>query len=207
LDIATTLARPHFIYIEIFLVGLIVQWFFGVTLVTLAAAATLCVSNLIYTHLTGELFFGDASIPIAVFLGLHLLVTDPATSPRTNVGKAMFGSLYGIGIWVSYATLRHLGLPDFYDKLLVVPVLNLSVRALDRISGLDPLRRIGEWETAFGLQRVNMIHMGCWGVLFIFMIGTGFVEAPPPAANQAGISAISPVARSQVAVPGKAATP
>jgi hypothetical protein len=185
LEIATTLARPHFIYIEIFLLGLIVQGFFGVTLVTLSAAATLCVANLIYTHVTGTYFFVDANITIAVFLGLHLLVTDPATSPKNDIGKAIFGILYGVGIWVTYGVLRHFGLADYYDKLLVVPLLNLSVRLLDRVAEWEPLSRFGRWETAFGPRRLNAIHMGCWTLLFTVMLGTGFVEgqqlAPPVA--------------------------
>jgi hypothetical protein len=185
LEIATTLARPHYIYLEIFLLGLVVQGFFGVTLVTLSAAATLCIANLIFTHFTGTYFFVDANIPIAVFLGLHLLVTDPATSPRNNVGKAIFGIGYGLGIWVSYGVLRRFGFPDFYDKLLVVPLLNLTVRMLDRIARWEPLSRFGRWETGFGLRRLNVIHMGCWGLLFMAMLGTGFVEGPLPGASDA----------------------
>ena len=185
LEIATTLARPHYIYLEIFLAGLIVQGFFGVTLVTLAATATLCVANLIFTHATGSYFFGDAYIPIAVFLGLHLLVTDPATSPRSDFGKGLFGIGYGMGIWVTYALLRHFQLPDFYDKLLVVPLLNLSVRMLDRVAGWGKLGRFGRWEKSFGLRRLNAIHMGCWAVLFTAMLGTGFIEAPLPGAVEA----------------------
>jgi hypothetical protein len=185
LDIATTLARPHFIYIEIFLLGLIVQGFFGVTLVTLSAAATLCAANLIFTHFTGNYFFGDANIPIAVFLGLHLLVTDPATSPRNNAGKAIFGIGYGLGIWTTYGLLLHWGFPEFYDKLLVVPLLNLSVRMLDRIAGWKPLASLGRWETALGPRKVNLIQMGCWALLFTVMLGTGFIEAPLPGASAA----------------------
>ncbi len=78
--------------------------------------------------------FIDFNIHPAVFLGLHLLVTDPATSPRKNFGKAIFGAAYGAGVFVLYGLLDSLGAPTFYDKLLCVPVLNLTVRALDRAS-------------------------------------------------------------------------
>jgi hypothetical protein len=81
---------------------------------------------------------------------------------------------------VTYGILRRFGLADFYDKLLVVPLLNLSVRALDSMAAREPLSRFGRWETAFGLRRLNAIHMGCWGLLFMAMLGTGFVEGPPP---------------------------
>ena len=74
-------------------------------------------------------YFVDSEIPSAVFLGLHLLVTDPSTSPRTPLGRAIFGVLYGLGVFALYALLGALGLPTFYDKLLCVPLLNLAVPA------------------------------------------------------------------------------
>jgi TPR repeat protein len=182
-DVATTLGMPYYIYAVIFLLGLIVQGLFGVTLMTLAATAALCVLNLIYTARTGVYFFVDSNIPIAVFLGLHLLVTDPSTSPRTNLGKAIFGALYGAGVWISYAILRDFGLPSFYDKLLVVPFLNLSVKMIDRCATLGVLGRFNRWEQAFGLRKLNLMHIGCWVLLFAAMLGTGFVEAPHPGAS------------------------
>ena len=65
--------------------------------------------------------FIDFNIHPAVFLGLHLLVTDPATSPRKNFGKAIFGAAYGAGVFALYGLLDSLGAPTFYDKLLCVP--------------------------------------------------------------------------------------
>lgn len=56
-----------------------------------------------------------------MFLGLHLLVTDPSTSPRTPLGRAIFGVLYGVGVFGLYALLGAFGLPTFYDKLLCMP--------------------------------------------------------------------------------------
>ena len=38
----------------------------------------------------------DSYIPIAVFLGMHLLFTDPSTSPRTELGRIIFGVMYGL---------------------------------------------------------------------------------------------------------------
>src|SRR5262249_44356277 len=86
-EVAVSLGRPPHIFLWIFCVGLVVQALFSVTLVTLFAAATLFLLNLAYTAYTGVYYFVDSTIPIAVFLGLHLLVTDPATSPHRNAGK------------------------------------------------------------------------------------------------------------------------
>jgi len=133
-EIATTVNRPPHIYLEIFLLGLIVQALFSVTLVTLSAGATLVALNLAYTHWTGVYHYIDDSIPVAVFIGIHLLITDPATSPRKTVGKILFGTMYGAGVFGMYSALRWFGQPTFYDKLLCVPVLNLMVPSLDRFS-------------------------------------------------------------------------
>ena len=133
-EIAVSFQRPPHIYLEIFLLGLVVQALFSVTLVTLSAAATLYAMNLVFTHSTGLYYFIDTNIPAAVFLGLHLLVTDPATSPRKSFGKIVFGSMYGAGVFGLYWLLGWLGAPTFYDKLLCVPPLNLTVRMLDRAS-------------------------------------------------------------------------
>ena len=87
-EIATTFSLGPHIYTVLFLVGLVVMYFFSITPVTAAAAVTLVGSSALYTAMTGVPYFVDSDIPSAVFLGLHLLVTDPSTSPRTPLGRA-----------------------------------------------------------------------------------------------------------------------
>lgn len=176
IEIATTFNRPPQIYLELFLLGLIVQTLFGVTLVTLASAAALYAANLAYTHFTGVYHFVDTGIPVAVFLGLHLLVTDPATSPRKNFGKIIFGALYGLGVFAAYGALSWFGAPDFYDKLLCVPILNLCVRWLDHVSVFMGAK-VHSWGASWklGPRVTNFASMGVWTSLFIVMASTGFL--------------------------------
>jgi len=190
-EISTTFNYPPHIYMEIFLLGLIVQGLFSVTLVTLSAAAMLFVLNVFYTSSTGMYQFIDFNIHPAVFLGLHLLVTDPATSPRKNFGKAIFGAAYGAGVFILVAPLGSLA---FYDKLLCVPALNLTVRALDRASvalsawiarqgwlKLRPLQALSAWTP----QRANLGFMAIWVALFGFMFATGFLGGKHPGSEPA----------------------
>jgi hypothetical protein len=136
--------------------------------------------NLAFTHSTGLYYFIDTNIPAAVFLGLHLLVTDPATSPRKNFGKIVFGSLYGVAVFGLYWLLGWLGAPTFYDKLLCVPPLNLTVRWLDRVSqALAAKVRIPSWTP----RLENFAHMGVWVCLFAVMYTTGFLGAHNPGAD------------------------
>jgi Na+-translocating ferredoxin:NAD+ oxidoreductase RnfD subunit len=182
-QIAVTLHQPPNIYLEIFVLGLVVQALFSVTLVTLSAGTMLYVMNMLYTHTTGVYQFIDSGIPVSVFIGIHLLVTDPATSPRSNSGKVIFGGLYGMCVFGLYSLLSTMGAPRFYDKLLCVPLLNLSVRWLDRIGGSldDSAVRLMQRVHAPRLlwagspQQKNLAFMSIWVVLFGVMITTGFL--------------------------------
>ena len=145
-EIATTQFYPPHIYLMLFLVALPGQLFFGVTLMTMSAVVATYVFGLLYFAATGVYFFYDSFIPIAVFLGMHLLFTDPSTSPRTELGRIIFGVLYGLSTVALYALLSRAGMPTFYDKLLQVPLLNLSIK-LDRSSrplGVSVGARSGE---------------------------------------------------------------
>src|SRR5262245_62717771 len=127
-------------YLMLFLVGLPGQYFFGVTTMTLAAVVTTYAFGLAYYAATGIYFFYDSYIPIAVFLGMHLLFTDPSTSPRTELGRIMFGMLYALSVIALYSLLSRMGTPTCYDKLLAVPLMNLTIKATDRVVQ-GPLRR------------------------------------------------------------------
>ena len=132
-EINTTFALGPRIYLVLFLIGLVVMYNFSTTYVTASAAATLFGLSALYGAATGVPYFIDTEIPSAVFLGLHLLVTDPSTSPRTPLGRVIFGVAYGSAVFALYALLGALGVPTFYDKLLCVPLLNLLVPSIDRL--------------------------------------------------------------------------
>jgi hypothetical protein len=170
-DIATTQFYPPHIYLMLFLVGLPGQFFFGVTSMTMAAVVTTYVFGLLYFAATGTYFFFDSYIPIAVFLGMHLLFTDPSTSPRTELGRLAFGALYGLSTVALYAVLGNLGAPTVYDKLLQVPILNLSVRLIDRAARSKMLQTFDPAAVGRSLtpSRRNLAYMSVWAIVFAVM--------------------------------------
>jgi hypothetical protein len=176
-EIATTLSLAPNIYVVLFLIGLVVMYFFWITTVAASAAATLFGLSAIYWSLTGVPYFLDSEIPTAVFLGLHLLVTDPSTSPRTPLGRVMFGVLYGLGVFGLYAMLGAIGSPTFYDKLLCVPLLNLSVQRIDRlVRAIGPSAIIHRLGLDGPLGRGNLAHMAVWIVFFGAMTAVGATD-------------------------------
>lgn len=166
-EIASTLTLAPNIYTFLFLAGLVVMYFFSITLVAGFAAITLFGFSALYSATTGVPYFLDSEIPAAVFLGLHLLITDPSTSPRTPLGKSIFGVLYGLGVFGLYKLLGMFGLPTFYDKLLCVPLLNLSVIAIDRVvNSIKSKTLVNVGRASWFGGRLNLVHMSIWVVLF-----------------------------------------
>src|SRR5439155_286260 len=117
--------KPEWVYFQFMMLAVMPTYLFG----------------LAYYRATGVYFFFDSYIPISVFFGMHLLFTDPSTAPRTELGRMIFGSLYGLGNVALYYVLHSAGVPEFYDKLLPVPILNVMIQLIDRAAGSELLRR------------------------------------------------------------------
>lgn len=167
-EIAVTQFYPPHMYLFLFLVSLPGQALFGVASMTMAAVATTYGLGLTYFAATGTYFFIDSYIPIAVFLGMHLLFTDPSTSPRTDLGRLMFGALYGASVVALYALLGRAGLPAFYDKLLPVPLLNLAIQAIDRAARSRWLRPLAPERLApgFTARQRALAYAAAWAIIF-----------------------------------------
>lgn len=168
-EIASSQFYPPHMYLVIFLAALPGEILFGVASMTLSAVITLAGISAAYLAVRGTFLFYDTWIPIAVFLGMHLLFTDPSTSPRSESGRILFGMLYGVGTAAIYALLESLGIPTFYDKLLPVPLMNLMVRNIDglaasgRLALLD-VSRLGR--RLAGIPR-NAAYTCAWAGAFL----------------------------------------
>jgi hypothetical protein len=182
LAIANTQFFPPQMFLFLFLVGLPGQFFFGVTSMTMSAVVTTYAFGRLYFAATGIYFFYGEYIPIAVFLGMHLLFTDPSTSPRTELGRIVYGALYGLSTVALYGFLRSAGMPTFYDKLLQVPLLNLSVEGIDRAARSRFLRALDP--AALGrplLPRLrNLAYMSVWAAVFAVLSAVGGVGDDHP---------------------------
>ena len=168
-EIANTLNYAPQIYLFIFLVSLPGQLLFGVTTMTMSAVVTMYLFGLAYFASTGVYYFFDSYIPIAVFLGMHLLFNDPSTSPRTELGRILFGVLYAAGVIALYAVLDRATIPTFYDKLLAVPVMNLLIQVIDRVAQSNALRHVDPAALGRSLTgpRRNLRYVGVWAVVFM----------------------------------------
>jgi tetratricopeptide (TPR) repeat protein len=176
-EISNTQLNPPHIYLLIFLVSLPAQVLFGTATMTLSAVGTTYLFGVVYLAATGTHFWFPDSLalheplPIAVFLGMHLLFTDPSTSPRTELGRITFGVMYGLSVAGLFSVLMAVGLPSFYDKLLPVPILNLLIRGIDRAVRSDLLRRFdpGSFATRLMPRQRNLVYVSLWIAVFAIM--------------------------------------
>ncbi|MFN3198775.1 MAG: hypothetical protein ACE366_10250 [Bradymonadia bacterium] len=172
LEIATTLGQPPggSMFWWIFVTGLIVQTLFGTPLVTMGAALAAFATDAVHHSVTGDWFFVDSSIPIAVFLGMNLLITDPVTSPRGKMGKLLFGAGYGLLVFPLLAGLEAIDTPSYFDKLLAVPVLNLMAPLLDRVgAGITALVPAALRLDRFSDRSTNYAFVGIWALSFVIL--------------------------------------
>ena len=129
-DLTRSFYLPPNLFELMFLLGLILQFSFSITLVTFGAmlsiTAIFFVLKFIYS-----VPITPTPVDVVVFLGVNFIVTDPATSPKSAVGKFLFGMTYGVGVFVAYAILRSIQQPSYFDKILPVPIVNLLVKRFD----------------------------------------------------------------------------
>ncbi|MDX1568180.1 MAG: SEL1-like repeat protein, partial [Longimicrobiales bacterium] len=96
-------------------------------------------------------------------------------------GKLIFGVLYGLGVFGLFSLLGALGVPTFYDKLLCVPLLNLSVQRID--GAVRAIQETDLWERFqpdLASTRANLVHMGLWTLFFGSMAVLGRTDATHP---------------------------
>lgn len=135
-DIVETFTLPPSMFEVIFLLGLVVQLKFNTIPVTLGNA----LAQVGFFHLAWFVVgvpISPTPINVSVFLAQTLLVTDPSTTPRSTMGRFLFGLAYGCGTYVLCVCLRLTQQPSFVDKIVMVPILNLLAPLFDRLGDGD----------------------------------------------------------------------
>lgn len=168
--IASSQYYPPNMYLVIFLAALPGQLLFGVARMTMPAVVTAYLISVVHFQIDGTYLFFDSHIPVPVFLGMHLLFTDPSTSPRSDAGRILFGVIYGGLVAILYVALGAAGISTFYDKLLPVPFMNLMVRRIDRLvsgpaAAPPPAARQPSAPATAG--RRNLAYTSAWALVFV----------------------------------------
>ena len=140
---------------------------------------------------TGVPYFVDSEIPSAVFLGLHLLVTDPSTSPRTPLGRAIFGVLYGARRRSrSTRCSAPSGCRPSTTSCCACRCSTCWCRpSIARCATSASVRCSARWGSTGPLGRGNLAHMAVWVVFFGAMTALGAHRRHAPRRRAAVLAA------------------
>jgi hypothetical protein len=152
-----------------FLVSLLVNTQFHTVLMTGSAIVTLAVVDVAVNAATGHSLLTTPFTP-QVFLGATLLFTDPATTPASNPGKVLAGTLYGLLVTASGILLHAIDQPGYFDKVLAVPFVNLAAPGIDRL-----VRRLEKPLSVLpaALRRflnLHAVHVATWALFFVLYV-------------------------------------
>ena len=165
IDISEQLNLPPNMAEVILLVALIAQTRVPIVLISLSGFITMLVCQGV------GLSAGLSPYWPAVLLALLLLVTDPATSPRTGLGRIFFGAAFGFGIASFDVLLAMSGTSTFFAKVLPVPIVNYFVPHFDRA---------GQWLKAKAegvvTEQHNGRHITVWLMLAVLTLFQGVKE-------------------------------
>jgi hypothetical protein len=119
----------------------------------------------------------------SMLLALSLLATDPATIPKTELGKTLFGVFIGLTLPGISLLLRHLGRVDDFAKVIPIPFANALGPAFDYVGvGAETLaaRVVAAVRRLFGrppspervatrprLDVTNALFVACWLLLIV----------------------------------------
>ena len=150
-DVALRFWLPPNMTEVILLLALVVQFRLRPVLCTIGGALGLA---LVYRW-TGHPVWTPSWGPIT--LALALLITDPATSPRTGPGRLLFGLFIGTCMGLLDMGLDLAGANDYYGKLLPIPLANALVPWFDAQG-----ERLGARWSAPLAPRWNLAHVAIW---------------------------------------------
>ncbi len=160
----------------IFALGLIVALRVPIVAVTFGAAVGLQA----WHYMPGSLITPWPYWP-PMLLVFTFLATDPVTIPRSGTGRLLFGLGVGFGTGLASNTLVAAGMPDYFGKIVAVPVCNLLAPMMDSLSRLRFLERLLA-------ARWNVAHVAAYCVIFLLTFDswrkTGAFEARLHVANQ-----------------------
>ncbi|MEZ4268693.1 MAG: RnfABCDGE type electron transport complex subunit D [Myxococcota bacterium] len=170
-DIAHQLNMPPNMLELIFLLALIPQARLPIVLVSLGALPVIEYGSEIAP------FIRPAGFWAPVFLAVVLLATDPATIPKTGLGRLLFGATLGVLMLVISTWLQGQDISDFYGKVLPIPLVNAMNPWFDRAAAAITPQISGLFA-----PRHNRAHVAVWA---LFVVAHLYIDDVKPSAFEA----------------------
>lgn len=147
----------------VILLGLIVQTRLPIVMTSVGCFVALH----LWQQVVGVMIFSPWWAPVA--LVIVLLVTDPATVPRTPKARLLYGLVAGLLMEIFAALTTWAFAQDFYAKVMCVPFANALVPQIEALAA-----RLPDWRPLRALEpRWNLAHVALWVVLMAGGLASG----------------------------------
>ena len=161
----------------VFLASCISLWAPNMYLVPIACIITMTMFELWSDHYYGMSFTTETPRG-SILLGITLLITDPATAPRSKTGQFLYGVGYAFSIFISFIIIAYFNFQMYFVKVFFLIPLNLLSYRIDLI---------GQWiETNFlskiKFQWPEKKRKMLLAYMFVSFLSTAFLSFrhPPP---------------------------
>jgi hypothetical protein len=103
----------------------------------------------------------------SILLGIALLITDPATAPRSKMGQFLYGVGYTFSIFISFIILAYKGWQMYFVKVFFLIPLNFFAYKIDQF---------GKWLEESIISKLNFKYeLSRLRLLVIYICLTSFV--------------------------------
>jgi hypothetical protein len=169
---ANFLWMPHFDLV-VFLASCLSLWSPNMYLVAIGSIVTMWLGEVLSVAFF-NISFTTETPRGSILLGIALLMTDPATSPRSKCGQFFYGVGYAFSIFGSFIILAYNQWHMYFVKVFLLIPLNFYAYKIDRM---------GVWveeKIKFNFNFSRMQLLSGYVLISVFATITLFGKRPPP---------------------------
>jgi hypothetical protein len=173
---ANFLWMPHFDLV-VFLASCLSLWSPNMYMVAIGAISTMWITEVLSIGFFGKGFTTETPRG-SILLGIALLITDPATAPRSKTGQFLYGAGYAFTIFGSFIILAYKEWQMYFVKVFLVIPLNFFAYKFDELGVL--IEKFFDFKFNFKLELSRFKLLTFYVLLTFFTTITLFGRRLPP---------------------------
>ena len=150
----------------VFFASCVSLWAPNMYLIPIACILTMTFFEFFSHHYLGMSFTTETPRG-SILLGITLLITDPATAPRSKTGQFMYGIGYAFSIFISFIVIAYFSLQMYFVKVFFLIPLNLMSYHIDLL---------GEWTEKNILKKLKFQWPEKRKKMLMYYMGISFLS-------------------------------
>jgi len=161
----------------VFIASCFSLWSPNMYLVAIGSITTMWIAEVL-SHQFFKMSLTTETPRASILLGIALLITDPATAPRSQVGKFLYGVGYAFSIFISFIILAYKGWQMYFVKVLFLIPLNFFSYKIDEWGKWIEVNLLSKLKFNYEFSRLRLLTV--YILLTSFVTVTLFGRRLPP---------------------------